>query len=105
MSRRGTKRADSLHADAYSWQQGQFYPERHKANVQRLHQKYGEYSISEIDAIYRQACRIDFEVQERIRTSELTERAKAELLEWLEDNFHGFSRASLMEAIERAEAS
>ena len=96
--------SDSLHADAYSWQQGQFYPERHQANVQRLHQKYPAFPLSEIDAIYRQACRIDFEVQERVGTSQLSKQAREELLGWLEDHFYGFGRASLLEAIERAES-
>ena len=95
--------SDSLYVDAYQWQQGEFYPEHHQANVQRLHRKYPECPWSEIDAIYRQACRIDFEVQERIGTSQLSARARHELLDWLEDHFHGFSRESFLQAIEKAE--
>ena len=90
--------------DAYSWQQGQFYPERHQANVQHLHQKYPEFPVSEVDAIYRQACRIDCEIQERVGASQLSKQARGELLDWLEAHFYGFSRATFLEAIERAES-
>jgi hypothetical protein len=93
----------SLYEDAYRWQQDEFYPEHHKANVLRLHEKYPEHKLGEIDAIYRQACRIDFEVKERVGESKLSQQARQELLEWLEDNFHGFSAVSFQEAIERAE--
>ncbi len=107
MSRRkhtGSGDAAGLHSDAYAFQQGQFYPERHQANVQRLHQKYPEFPLSEIDAVYRQACRIDFEVQERIGGAQLSQQAREELLDWLEDHFYGFSTESFLRAIERAES-
>ena len=94
----------SLYEDAYHWQVGQFYPERHLANVQRLHDKYPDLPLGEIDAIYREACRIDYEVRERVGTSTLSNAAKQELLDWLEDHFCGFSRDSLLWAIERAES-
>lgn len=94
----------SLYEDAYRWQQGEFYPEHHQANVQRLHQKYPEHPLAEIDAIYRQACRIDYEVQERVGKSQLSKGAREELLDWLEDNFYGFGRESFLWAIERAES-
>jgi hypothetical protein len=107
MSRRAHRNrqpSSALYADAYSYQQGEFYPEHHLANVQRLHQKYPEHSLSEIDEIYRQACRIDAHVQQRLGGSHLTEKAKQELLGWLEDHFFGFSRESFLRAIERAES-
>ena len=94
----------ALYENAYQWQVGEFYPEHHEANVQRLHQKYPEHSVSEIDAIYRQACCIDSEVKERVGKSQLSNAAKEELLDWLQDHFHGFSRESFLWAIERAEA-
>jgi len=93
-----------LHTDAYSFQQGEYYPEHHVANVQKLHQKYPEFSLSEVDAIYRRACSIDFEVQQRVGSSKLTPQAKNELLDWLEDHFYGFSRISLLQAIEEAQS-
>src|SRR5689334_3153636 len=98
------KSSNSLYDDAYRWQQGEFYPQHHQANIQRLHKKYPEHSLSEIDAIYRKACRIDFEVQERIGTSQLSKGAREELLDWLEDHFYGFSRQTLLQAIESAES-
>lgn len=94
----------SPYDDAYRWQQSEFYHQRHKANVQRLHQKYPEHSLSEIDAIYRQACRIDDAVQERVGKSQLSKGAREELLEWLEDHYYGFSRESFLWAIEKAES-
>jgi hypothetical protein len=107
MSRRehsGSSNASGLHSDAYAFQQGEFYPEHHQANVQRLHQKYPEFPVSEIDAVYRQACRIDFEVQERVGGAQLSQQAREELLDWLEDHFYGFSKESFLRAIERAES-
>lgn len=107
MSRRkhsGSSNASGLHSDAYAFQQGEFYPEHHQANVQRLHQKYPGFSVAEIDAVYRQACRIDFEVQERVGGAELSQQARVELLDWLEDHLYGFSRESFLLAIERAES-
>ena len=101
---RSSPDSDALHSDAYSFQQGEFYPEHHQANVQRLRQKYPGFSLSEIDEIYRQACRLDFEVQERVGASQLSKQAREELLDWLEDHFYGFSRASFLQAIERAES-
>src|SRR5262245_15269701 len=94
----------SLFEDAYRLQQGQFYPERHQANVQNLCKKYPQHSFSEIDAIYRQACLIDFEIRERVGKSQLSKGAREELLDWLENEFHGFSRDSFLRAIERAES-
>jgi hypothetical protein len=91
----------SLYEDAYRWQRGEFYPEHHQSNIQRLHQKYPGHSVSEINAIYRQACRIDFEVQERVGKSKLSEGVERELLSWLEDHFHGFNRESFLWAIEK----
>lgn len=93
-----------LHSDAYAFQQGEFYPEHHQANVQRLHQKYPEFPLSEIDAVYRQACRIDSEVQERVDGAQLSQQAREELLDWLGDHFYGFSTESFLRAIERAES-
>jgi acyl-CoA-binding protein len=96
--------APSLYADAYHWQQGEFYPEHHQANVRRLQEKYSDISLSEIDAIYRQACRIDYEVQQQVGTSQLSAQAREKLLDWLEDHFNGFGRAEFLLAIERAES-
>jgi hypothetical protein len=98
------KTLESLYDDAYRWQQGEYYPEHHQANVQRLQQKYPEHPLSEIDAIYRQACSIDYEVQKRVGKSQLSKGAREQLLDWLEDNFYGFSRESFLWAIERAES-
>ena len=83
----GSGNAYGLHSDSYAFQQGQFYPERHQANVRRLHQKYPEFPLSEVDAIYREACRIDFEVQERVGGAQLSPQAREELLDWLEGHF------------------
>ena len=94
----------SLYEDACRSQQGEFYPEHHHANVERLHRQYPEHPLSEIDGIYRQACRIDFEIDQRVGSSQLSEQAREELLDWLEDHFNGFSRASFLEAIQRAES-
>ena len=82
----------SLYDDAYRLQKGEFHFEHHQANVQSLCRKYPDHAFSEIDAIYRQACQIDFEVQERVGKSQLSKGAKEELLDWLEDHFNGFSR-------------
>jgi len=100
---RSSPNSAALHSDAYSFQQGEFYPEHHQTNVQRLHQKYADFSLPEIDEVYRQACRIDFEVQERVGTSQLSKQTRVELLDWLEDHFYGFSRASFLQTIERTE--
>ena len=54
----------SLHADAYVWQHGEFYPEHHQGNIQALHAKYPGHPLAEIDDVYRQACRIDYEVDQ-----------------------------------------
>jgi hypothetical protein len=94
----------ALYADAYRWQQGEFYPQHHEANVKRLHEKYPEHSLPEIDGIYRQACLIDFEVQKRVGTAQLSPGAREELLDWLEDHFYGFGRELFLSAIERAES-
>ena len=94
----------SLFEDAYRLQEGQFYPERHQANVKKLCEKYPQHSFSEIDAVYREACRIDFEIQERVGKSKLSKGAREEILDWLENEFHGFSRELLLRAIERAES-
>ena len=72
----GPGNASGLHSDAYAFQQGEFYPQHHQANVQRLHQKYPEFPLSEIDTVYRQACRIDFEVQERVGGAQLSQQAR-----------------------------
>jgi hypothetical protein len=107
MSRRkhsGSGDASGLHSDAYASQHGEFYPEHHQANVQRLHQKYPQFPLSEVDAVYRQACRIDFEVQRRVGGAQLSQRAREELLDWLEDHVYGFGRESFLRAIERAES-
>ena len=93
----------SLYDDAYRLQTGEFYPEHHQANVRSLCERYPDQPFSEIDAIYREACRIDFEIQERVGNSQLSKGAKEELLEWLKDHFYGFSRESFLWAIERAE--
>jgi len=98
-----TEESAALHADAYQYQQGEFYPEHHRANVQRLREKYPTFSQSEIDGIYRQACHIDFEVRQRVGAAQLSEQAREELLEWLEDNFYGFSRQTFVLAVDRAE--
>lgn len=105
MSRRPKVRIhpSSLYDDAYRLQSGEFYPEHHQANVQSLCRRYPDLPSCEIDAIYRQACRIDFEVGERVGHSRLSKGAKEELLEWLEDHFWGFSRESFLWAIEKAE--
>jgi hypothetical protein len=95
----------ALYEDAYWSQQGEFHPEHHRANVQRLHRRYPGHSLGTIDAIYRLACRIDFEIQERVGSSQLSRQARDELLDWLEDHFNGFPRATLLQAIERAESS
>src|SRR5437763_179341 len=41
-----------LHSDAYAYQQWEFYPDYHEANIQRLHQKYPDVPLSEIAAVY-----------------------------------------------------
>jgi len=93
----------ALYAEAYSLQQGKYYPEHHQANVQRLHKLHPNWSLAEIDEIYRQACQIDFEVELQLGGATPTAQAREELLDWLEDHFHGFSRDTLIQAIERAE--
>lgn len=92
----------SLYDDAYYLQNGEFYPENHKANIEKLSRKYSDQPLSEIDTIYRQACCIDSEVQEQVGGCQLSEGAKEELLQWLEKHFHGFTRASFLRAIEQA---
>jgi hypothetical protein len=106
MGRRAKKPtpSSSLYEDAYRWQQGEFHPEHHQANVERLRQKYPQHALSEIDSIYRQACRIDLEVKERVGAAQLTQHAREELLDWLERRFYGFSRTSFQQAIDRAES-
>lgn len=94
----------SLYEDAYRWQHGEFYPERHLANVQRLLKKHPEHTFSEVDAIYRQACLIDYEVQQRAGKAQLSNGARQELLDWLADRFYGFSQETFEDAIERAES-
>jgi len=101
---RGPEDPAALYSDAYSFQQGEFHPEHHQANVRRLHEKYPGFTLSEIDTIYRQACRIEFEIQEQIGRSQLSEEAREKLLEWLEDHFHGFSRKSFLQAIDRVQS-
>lgn len=95
-------KVSSLHDEAYRLQRGQFYPQRHEANIQQLCDQHPEHSSGEIDAVYRQACRIDHEARKWVESSQLTTGAKELLLEWLEDSFADFSRESLRDAIERA---
>ena len=92
-----------LYEAAYRWQQGEFYPEHHCANVVRLHERFPEVPMAEVDAIYRQACRIDAEVADQVGTSELTAAAKEDLVDWLAGHFHGFGRGVFIDAIERRE--
>ena len=94
-----------LFEDAYSWQQGEFYPEHHQANIERLSDKYPEVSSAEIEDIYRKACTIEHEIRQQIQGAQLTAAARDALLEDLESQFYGFSRASLAWALQRAEAS
>jgi hypothetical protein len=107
MSRRPQqRRADGtadLHAEAYMLQAGEFWPEHHEANVRHLRSKYPEVPAEEIEAIYRRACRIEFEIRQEIGNSQLSAAAKSQLVDWLEDQFHGFPRSVLVEAIERTE--
>lgn len=102
-SEKKISREAALHSDAYLFQRGEYYPKNHQANVQRLHQKYPEFPLSQIDAIYRKACKIDLEVQQHVGTSQLTEKAKEELLDWLEDHYYPFSRASFLQAIDASQ--
>ncbi len=101
---RDSEESAALHSDAYSLQQGEFYPEHHQANVRRLHRKYPNFSLSEIDAIYREACRIDFEARKQVGATKLSKQAKEELMDWLEDHFYGFGRESFLQAIVKAES-
>ena len=81
MSRHGKKPTPepghSLHANAYVWQHGEFHPEHHQANIQALHAKYPGHSLAEIDDVYRQACQIDYEVQQSIGGAQLSPGAKS----------------------------
>lgn len=94
--------SSSLPDDAYLFQYGQFYPERHEANLRRLRKKYPAHSAAEIDAIYREARAIDSALQEEIGAAHLSPGARALLLEWLEERFPRFSRSVLADAIVRA---
>ena len=45
-----------------------------------------------------------FQQGERVGGAQLSQQARDELLDWLEDHFYGFSRESFLRAIERAES-
>jgi len=70
------------------------------ANVARLCRQFRERSQAEIEAIYREACRIDFVVKELTGTSELSEGAREELLNWLGQDFPDFGRACFLWSID-----
>lgn len=88
--------------DAYRLQRGEFYPERHAANLRQLRATHPDRSLAEIESVYRRACELDPEARTWVESSQLTPGAKALLLEWLEQRFGEFSPASLREAIEHA---
>jgi len=92
-----------IYDDAFRLQEGEYYPEHHEANIKTLCERYPEYSPEDVDAIYRQACRIQHEVEEWVGDAELSEGSRQELLEWLRDHFYGFTERSFLWALERVE--
>jgi hypothetical protein len=97
------KPSPQIYDDAFSLQEGEYWPEHHIANVKRLSQRYPEYSRDEVDAIYRKACTLEPEIEKWIGTLELSEGSRSELLEWLADQFYGFTNKSFLWALERVE--
>src|SRR5439155_5133404 len=98
-----SKPSSEIYDAGYSCQQGEFYPEHHQTNIQKLRERFPEYSATEIEGIYRQACRLDYDIQQWSGGATLSERQKEERLVWLEDHYYGFSRKSLLQALERTE--
>ena len=93
----------AMYDEAFFLQEGEYYPQRHEANVRSLCEKYPQYSSKEIDAIYRQACRIEPGVAQWLGNMELSDGGRLELLDWLKDNFYGFTQKSFLRALERVE--
>jgi hypothetical protein len=109
MGRRGKRpvlrRSSEIYDTAFRLQEGEYYPEHHLTNIQTLSRRYPEHTGTELERIYKQACRIECEIEERMGGAIFSESGKAGLLEWLDDNFNGFSRDTFLWAIERVECS
>ncbi len=101
--KRSGKLSRKIYDEAYWLQMGEYYPQHHQANVQRLRDRYPDYAAEEVDRIYRQACRLEPEIEQWMGGMRLSPGSRQELLEWLEDHFYGFTKASFSEAIERVE--
>ncbi len=99
-----TKRSPAIYDDAYRLHEGEYYPQHHEANLQRLRENHPEYSAGEVETIYRQACRIEYEIEQWLGKMQLSEGSRQELLDWLEDHFYGFTAKSFSSALERVEA-
>lgn len=99
------KRSAAIYDHAFCLQEGEYYPQHHLANVRTLRERYPEYSAEEVDAIYRQACRIQYEIEQWLGPGpmQLSEGSRAELLEWLNDHFYGFTEKSFLWALERVQ--
>jgi len=98
-----TKLPSAIYDDAFRLQQGEYYPEHHEANIITLRERYPDHSAEEVETIYRQACRIEHEIEQWLGKMQLSAGSRVELLEWLEDHFYGFTDNSFLWALERVE--
>src|ERR1700757_3025420 len=91
-----TQLSPEIYDAAYRLQVGEHYPQHHLENVRRLRERYSEYPADEVESIYRQACRIEYEIQKWIGNMQLSQGSRQELLDWLEDHFYGFTEKSFL---------
>lgn len=98
-----SQRSTAIYDEAFQLQVGEYHPEHHEANIRTLRARYPEYSAKEVDGIYRQACRIEYEIEQWVGGLQLSAGSREELMDWLEDRFFGFTGKSFSWAIERIE--
>jgi len=87
---------------AYQYQTGQFYPERHISNLERLAKKFPDYDAELIDCLYRLAIHLDTyasELAEKIADGQME---KPEAFQHLAVIFKQFSQENRGSALENA---